>query len=72
MNTIENISIDRLHTIEKERETTMADTRFQQWCKDMRIGIMYSDRAGINRANDMMKQWHTDIQSGLPKWINKL
>ena len=72
MNTIENISIDRLHTIEKERETTMADTRFQQWCKDMRIGIMYRDRASINRANDMMKQWHTDIQSGLPKWINKL
>ena len=35
MNTIENISIDRLDTIERERENTMADARFQQWCKDM-------------------------------------
>ena len=34
MNTIENITIDRLTTIEKEREATIADKNFQQWCKD--------------------------------------
>ena len=57
MNTIENISIDRLDTIERERENTMADARFQQWCTDMKIGVMYTDRAGINRANDMMAKF---------------
>ena len=54
MNTIENISIDRLNTIEKERNATMADKDFIQWCKDMKIGVLYHKREGINRANDMM------------------
>jgi len=30
MNTIENISIDRLDTIERERENTMADSQFNE------------------------------------------
>ena len=57
MNTIENISIDRLDTIEIERNATMADARFQQWCKDMKIGVLYHNREGINRANELMAQW---------------
>lgn len=68
MNTIENISIDRLDTIERERENTMADARFQQWCKDMKIGVMYTDRAGINRANDMMAQWSGSMSEGERMW----
>ena len=40
-NTIDNITIDRLNTIEIERNATMADERFQQWCKDMKIGVLY-------------------------------
>lgn len=68
MNTIENISIDRLDTIEREREKTMADARFQQWCKDMKIGVMYTDRAGINRANDMMAQWSGSLTEGERMW----
>ena len=68
MNTIENISIDRLDTIERERENTMADSQFQQWCKDMKIGTMYTHRAGINRANDMMAQWSGSMSEGERMW----
>jgi hypothetical protein len=72
MNTMDNISIDRLDTIERERETVMADTRFQQWCKDMNIGIRITKREGINRANDMMRQWNNEVDSGIPQWIRRM
>jgi hypothetical protein len=75
MNTIENISIDRLDTIERERENTMADSQFQQWCKDMKIGVLYTNRAGINRANDIMAQWSGSMSEGerlTPAWICKI
>ena len=68
MNTIENITIDRLHTIEIERNATMADERFQQWCKDMKIGVLYHKREGINRANDMMAQWSGSMSEGEKMW----
>ncbi len=75
MNTIENISIDRLDTIERERENTMADSQFQQWCKDMKIGVLYTNRAGINRANDMMAQWSGSMSESerlTPAFIRKM
>ena len=72
MNTIENITIDRLTTIERERETTMADTGFQQWCKDLKIGARYTHREGINRANDMMAQWNNEVHSEMPEWIRRM
>ena len=75
MNTIENISIDRLDTIERERENTMADSQFQQWSKDMKIGVLYTNRAGINRANDIMAQWSGSMSEGerlTPAWIRKI
>jgi hypothetical protein len=55
---IEHIDIDTLYTIEKQREQTMADPEFQQWCKDLRIGIMYNDRESIHNANRMMEDWN--------------
>ena len=74
-NSIENISIDRLNTIEREREAVMADSQFQQWCKDMKIGIRYTHREGINRANDMMAQWSGSMSESerlTPTFIRKL
>jgi len=74
-NIIENITIDRLHTIEIERNATMADERFQQWCKDMKIGIRYTHREGINRANDMMAQWSGSMSESerlTPAFIRKM
>lgn len=75
MNTMDNITIDRLNTIEIERNATMADESFQQWCKDMKIGIRYTHREGINRANDMMAQWSGSMSEGerlTPGFIRKL
>ena len=72
MNTIENITIDRLNTIERERETTIADKDFQQWCKDLKIGARYTNREGINRANDMMAQWNNEVHSHMPEWIRRM
>lgn len=68
MNQIENISIDTLHSIDKEREVTMADPQFQKWCKAYRIGIMVQKRTGIDNANDMMAQWTKQAQSEI-QWM---
>ena len=29
---------ERIEQIDREREHTMADSQFQKWCKDMKIG----------------------------------
>ena len=69
---IDTIGIERLEQIEGERETTMSDPQFQKWCKDMRIGILYTKREGISNANSMMAQWNNEVQSGLPEWIRRM
>jgi len=69
MNTIvEAISIERLDTIDREREMVYADPDFQQWCKDMKIGYMIQKREGIMRANDMMAQWSGRLREGERLW----
>lgn len=52
-----NTSIERLIEIEKEREQTMMDKKFQQWMKNLKVSRLYNDRAGIHRANDLMNQY---------------
>jgi len=69
---IDTIEIERLEAIDREREITMSDPQFRQWCKDMRIGIMYTDREGISNANSMMAQWNNEVDSGLPEWIRRM
>lgn len=74
-NSIERVSIDRLQTIESERENTLSDPEFIQWCKDMNIGVRYERRDGINRANDMMAQWSGSMSEGerlTPAFIRKI
>jgi hypothetical protein len=56
-NSIKQISTERLIQIEQERYITQGDKQFQKWCKDLRIGIMYRDKQGIDNANRMMAQW---------------
>ena len=75
MNTIDNITIDRLDTIERERTETLMTEEFQQWCKDMSIGVRVEKREGINRANDMMAQWSGSMSEGekmWPDWIRRM
>jgi len=75
-NSIERVSIDRLQTIESERENTLSDPEFIQWCKDMNIGVRYERRDGINRANDMMAGWRTQMEleetSWMPEFIRRM
>ena len=68
MNTMDNITIERLDTIERERTETLMTEEFQQWCKDMSIGVRVEKREGINRANDMMAQWSGSMSEGEKMW----
>ena len=58
-------NIDRVHSIEREREKIMADTQFQKWCKDMKIG----SRVEVKdyRADELMQQY-----SEYPKWVQRM
>ena len=74
-NSIEKVSIQRLEEIQSERESTISNPEFIQWCKDMKIGARYTHREGINRANDMMKQWSgrmSESERLTPGFIRKL
>ena len=57
-------NIDRVHSIEKEREETMSNTKFQEWCKSMNIGSRVESSSGS--ANDLMAQY-----TNYTKWISK-
>lgn len=65
-NIVEGYSnIDRVYSIEKERERVMADTQFQKWCKDMKIG----SRVEVKdyRADELMQQYPQ-----YPKWVTRM
>ena len=49
--------IDKIHSIEKERENTMADPNYQQWVKEFRVSQLYTNRELIHNANRLMKQY---------------
>ena len=55
-------SIDRIHSIEKEREATQSLHEFQEWCKSMNIGSRIERRD--SRATELMAQY-----GGYPKWV---
>ena len=55
-------SIDRIHSIEKEREETQSLIEFQQWCRSMNIGSRVERRN--DRATELMAQY-----GGYPKWV---
>lgn len=48
-------SIERVHSIEKEREETMALIEFQEWCKSMNIGSRV--HRVDERAGELMSQY---------------
>jgi hypothetical protein len=62
--TINSIDIDRLHSIEKEREKVLADENFIQWCKDLNIGCRVEVKD--YRSNELMNQY-----TNYPKWVSK-
>jgi hypothetical protein len=64
VNTIHSIDIEKYSSIEREREKVMADTQFQKWCSDMRIG----SRVEVKdyRASELMQQY-----TNYPKWVSR-
>jgi hypothetical protein len=53
----ENISIERLEQIQRDRESTYIDRAFQQWAKAFNVSASVTDRTGIIRARDLMREW---------------
>ena len=61
---LDRVSIDTLHSIEREREEVMQDKEFIQWCKDMNIGARVEVKD--HRADELMQQY-----SEYPKWVQR-
>ncbi len=65
IHTIQHIDIDKYTTIEEERNKILSDEKFQQWCKEMRIGTRVEVKD--YRSNELMQQY-----SNYPKWVSRL
>jgi hypothetical protein len=57
-------SIDRIHSIEKEREETQSLIEFQEWCRTMNIGSRV--HRVDSRATELMVQY-----TNYAKWLSK-
>ena len=77
--TLDKISIERLHSIEIEREQTQSLKDFQLWCKEMNIGarVEVKDR----RANELMQQYdrytnwikgESEVRRWMPEFIVRM
>ena len=58
-------SPDRVHSIEKERESTMSTKEFQEWCATMNIGSRV--HRVDSRASELMLQY-----TNYAKWLSKI
>lgn len=63
---IVDIDIEKYSSIEKEREQIMADSKFQKWCSEMRIG----SRVEVKdyRAIELQAQY----EANYPKWVARM
>jgi hypothetical protein len=61
-NTIHSIDIERYNSIEEERNKTLIDKEFIQWCKEMNIGCRVEVKD--YRSNELMQQY-----TNYPKWV---
>jgi hypothetical protein len=52
-----NITVERLEQIQRERDLTMADQAYQRWMKDLQVGSRWIDRQLIHNANLAMQEW---------------
>ena len=66
MNSIYNAynNIDKIHSIEKEREEVMSTKAFQNWCTTMNIGSRVHKRD--SRASELMEQY-----PNYTRWLSK-
>jgi|APGre2960657404_1045060.scaffolds.fasta_scaffold283543_2 hypothetical protein len=52
---LQNISIERLEEINKEREHTMSDINFQSWMKELKVGHIAPKLP--DRSREVMRLW---------------
>ena len=52
-----NITLDRLEQIQRERDQTQSDRSYQRWVKELNVGRMYVDRQSVHNANQIMQDW---------------
>ena len=52
-----NITVERLEQIQRERDLTMADQAYQRWMKDLQVGSRYIDRRLALNAQHAMREW---------------
>ena len=50
-------NIDNIHSIEEQRAKVMADPKFQQWMKELKVSQLYTSRELVHNANRLMKQY---------------
>ena len=56
--------IDRIHSIDRDREETQSLIEFQEWCRSMNIGSRIERRD--SRATELMAQY-----GNYPKWVKQ-
>jgi hypothetical protein len=57
--------IDKVNTLEKDRDITLGDSEFQLWCKQYKIGSRVESTS--HRANELMAQY-----TNYTKWASKI
>ena len=50
-------NIENIHSIEEQRNKTMADPKYIQWVKNLKVSQLYTSRALIENANEMMQDY---------------
>jgi hypothetical protein len=52
-----NIDVTQLERLEKERELTMSDPKFQQWMMELNVSQSYEDPTLKLNARDVQSQY---------------
>ena len=50
-------NIENIHSIDRDRERTMADPKYIAWVKELKVSQLYTSRELIHNANALMKQY---------------
>jgi hypothetical protein len=50
-------NIENIHSIDRDRENTMADPKYIAWVKELKVSQLYTSRELIHNANALMKQY---------------
>jgi hypothetical protein len=50
-------NIENIHSIEEQRNKTMADPKYIQWVKNLKVSQLYTSRELIENANEMMQDY---------------